>query len=328
MGWWSKLWKTTAQDWTYAPLAAAQTPEQLAAAPIAPDSAYLHLWLRSLRLTHVRKGLSRFYGTVHSWVSLPHLSGQAATFQVVTTPGDLKEVDGKNLDRIIMINQRLLGPVPYRGGDLDLEVGLFSIKAADLAGPFVSVLEKMSKLAGVSVVSAAMPFVEPIAEGIDLLAGAEDDTTLEIGLSRVTPNPETGYFVVMRAPRGAVDVASLRVEPDYRLVDRAGKAVSDYPYMVLALEATSARADWFSLPDLASPYGDLQTEVRKGRLPDIEEAFAAFKRRVLTSPDLLSADALRLVAKVRTELESVVGSAPTRAGRTALQDLESIDLYG
>ena len=77
----------------------------------------------------------------------------------------------------------MLGPVPYRGGDIGLEVGLFSIKSADLAKPYLSLMEDISNKAGVSMINTALQFAEPLKNGINLLVGGDVDTLLEIGIS-------------------------------------------------------------------------------------------------------------------------------------------------
>jgi hypothetical protein len=110
MSWWSSIWKQAASDWTYAEIPPDKTPGGLGHDVIAKDAAYLNVKLRSMRIVHVRKGLSKFYGTVHSFISVPYLSGQPAVFHVITTPGDLQKVDAENIDRILVMDKRLLAP--------------------------------------------------------------------------------------------------------------------------------------------------------------------------------------------------------------------------
>ena len=171
------------------------------------------MYVKSARIVNVRQGLTKFYGVVNSSMAVPHLSGASAEFNVITTPAFLKNVDAAHIDRVIQLDQRLLGPIPYRGGQLTLEIGLFSIKAVDLAAPYLEVLETMSKQAGVAFINAALPFAEPLKTGINLLVGGGDSSPLEIGVAASAWTPETGYFVVMRAPKGSVPVKDLRVDP-------------------------------------------------------------------------------------------------------------------
>ena len=242
MGFWNSLFRKRADDWTYFELAGNQVPTGIEHESIEPDTAYVTLTLRSLRIVDVRKGLKRFYGTVHSWASVSHRDQGRAEFQVLTTPSELKDADSTHLDRVISMERPLLGPTPYRGGGLDLELGLFSVVSADLAGPFLNVLESMSKAAGVTFVSTALPFVGPLTEGIALLIGSSGESILEIGIAKQW-EPTTGYYAIIRVPRGTLQESAVRVGDDQRLVNEHGDAIADYPYVVFSIEATRAATE-------------------------------------------------------------------------------------
>lgn len=311
MGFWNTLMRRKAEDWTYLELGANQVPTGVGHDGIPPDTAYLTLTLRSLRIVDVRKGLKRFFGTVHSWSSLAHLSGRAQ-FQVVTTPAELKDADAAHLDRVISMDRPLLGPVPYRGGGLELEVGLFSVVSGDLVGPFLDVLESMSKAAGVTFVAAAGPFIEPLTQAISVLTGTSRDSLLEIGLAKQW-EPTTGYYAIVRAPRGRIRTEDVSVAADQRLVDARGDAIQDYPYVVFSIEASRERPNWFEIPELKSAYDDLNREVQRGKVRDAEEAFAVFRRAALTSPDLLIDDARKMTDKVNSHIKEVLNGIQTAA---------------
>jgi len=327
MGWWKDLWKSRTKDWIHEPLSGSQVPGDGEHRTISSEEGYLDVWLRSMRVVNVRKGLSKFYGTVHSHISLLHLDKGVAEFQVVTTPDSLKDKDAKHLDRVISFNHRLLGPIPYRGGDVELELGLFSVKSADLAAPYIQLLEKMSGIAGVSFISSALPFVGPLKDGINLLTGGSDATILEIGLSRAFSPAQTGYFFIMRAEKDKVDVASLSLGNSYQLVGPDGDPVRDYPYLVYSFGISKQRDDWFTIPGIATSYAALRKAIQTGKIKEAEEAFAVFKRTTLTSGDLLVEDAKRLIQKVEDEVQSGLGAALTTASIASIPALQSIKLY-
>ena len=88
---WKKVWQQRANGWARSEIVSANT---LAGEPIEPDGAYVYIWLESMRITNVRKGLTRFFGAVHSFVSVPVLSGaERATFHSVSTPTGLQALD-------------------------------------------------------------------------------------------------------------------------------------------------------------------------------------------------------------------------------------------
>ena len=203
MGWWSEIFTKKAEDWIFEPLAPAQVPDNLQHAAVVEGVSLLK------RLCQIGPDRQRPPGIVeistawvNSLISVPHLSGAKAEFNVITTPAFLENIDAAHIDRVIQLDQRLLGPIPYRGGQLALEIGLFSIKSVDLAAPYLEVLEAMSKQAGVAFINAALPFAGPLKTGINLLVGGGDNSPLEIGLAASAWNPETGYFVGHASPQG------------------------------------------------------------------------------------------------------------------------------
>ncbi len=317
------------QQWTYAPLEADQVPDQLGHNPIQAEQAYISIFLRSMRVVNVRTALKKFYGTVHSYISLPYLSlGSRAQFHVLITPSNLKDVDASHIDRVISVNRRLLGPVPYRGGDVEVELGLFSVESVDLAGPFLSVLEGLSSAAGVSFINVALPFVGPLLQGVNLLAGTQGNTILEIGLASTFDKPTTGYFLIMRAPKGTVNTANLRVQSGgFGLVDATGQPLAQYPYMVISIEASTRREDWFQIPELGTTYNDLKQAIIKGSIQSVKEAQTVFNRTTLTCPDLITDDAQKLVEKVAADVKRVETTL-TGAGKVSFPDLRDIKLYG
>jgi hypothetical protein len=335
MSWWRDVWIQRAGTWFFAPLPAANSPAKTEPREIAPNTAYVQVRLKSMHVTDVRRGLARFYGTVHSFAAVAHRGGEEARFNTVTTPAALRDVDAKHLDRLIVIDQPLLGPVPFRGGELTLQVGLFSIQSQALVGPFLEILGTLSKLSGVSFVSAALPFAEPLVQGINLLTGGADGSVLEIGISMQTRKPRTGYYVVLRAPRDEVDVQTLGVSDGDFVLTRAGRAITDQPYMVLEIGADAVRDDWFRIPELQKPYAELKQAVRDGKPKVVEEVLTVFEHAAITSDDLLVEDARRLARLVRQDMEAAFPPALTgRAGHASLdgrgvgmRELAEIPLY-
>lgn len=328
MGWWQEIFHTRAKDWIFNRLADDQIPDQAKSSEVNPEQAYVTVTLRSLRVVNVRSGLHKFFGAVHSVTSVPHLSGQKASFHVVTTPSNLRDVDAARIDRVIPLDQPLLGPVPYRGGPLEMEIGLFSVRSADLAAPYLSLLEKMASVSGVSFITTALPFVEPLREGIRLLTGSDDASILEIGVAATQDVPRTGWYLAMRAPKDQVDPSNFRIDPnDNRVLGPDGTPVKDYPYLVFSISASSQRPDWFVIPELIGPYGDLQKAVREGEADAARDALGYFRRVARTSPDLLRDDAKRLVSLVTEDVNDVLGPTPTGAKELVLRDLKDVPLY-
>lgn len=310
-------------DYIFSPIADASEAAQRT---IEPNSGYVSIFLRSMRIVNVRKGWNKFYPVVHSCITLPRIDGQRGEFQVVTSPSRLAELDASHLDRVISLNHRLLGPTPFRGGDLSIELGLFSVKSSDLAKPFLGVLEEMALSAGVAFVSVAKPFIEPLKKGIDLLTGCSD-LDLEIGLATTLDKPTSGTFFVMRAERQALKSVDLKLADDLKLVDSSNEPVRDYPYFVFSIEFSDRRDDWYSIPEIVEIHNELMNAVRKGKRNDVDELFSVFKRSALTSPDLLDKDAHRLVEMVEKHLANALPAVLTSTSVASIPPLKSIKLF-
>jgi hypothetical protein len=327
---WADVWRHRAEQWTYGELESTQIPGDFRKETIVENDSYIDVFLRSMRVVNVRKGLKRFYGTVHSFISLSHLYGETAQFHVLTTPTNLSGIDIKNLDRVLQLNHRLLGSVPYRGGDLKIELGLFSIECEDLAISFIKFLEKIANTAGVSYISSGIPFVGLIGEGVNLFLGVQDSNSLEIGLSTMFDKPHTGYFFVIRAPKDKISMDSLKLDKNFYLTGKTtdGTSIDNYPHMVFSIESSKERKAWVEIPEIAASFKTLNEAIKNNRIEAAKEAFMVFKRIALTSPDLLERDSRTLVDRVDREIKQTMQACLTSGGtKTPFPDLKDILLY-
>jgi hypothetical protein len=325
---WNTLCAEKSNEWLFGKLEPSQIPFKINEGPIQVDQEYIDVFLRSMRIVHVRKGTKKFFGAVHSFITLPILN-QTGKFHVLTTPTDLSNIDASNVDRIIQINKRLLGPIPYGGGDLTINIGLFSIESADLTGPFLKVLENMSTTAGVSFVKSAFPFANILTEGVNLLFGAGNSNCLEVGLSTTFNELHSGYFVVMRASKGDVAIENLSLDKDFRLIGKTkkGSGIDDFPYIVFSIESSPKRA-WRDIPEIADGFKQTMDFVRIGDVNGANAAFTAFRRIVLTSPDLVSDDAAKIVSEVDKTLEKLLVPCK-QASKTEIKvpTIDEIEIY-
>ena len=269
---------------------------------IKKDEEYLTITARSSRIVNVRKFTGKFYGCIHARSHYLHEDRGEVEFQTVLAPKLLKELDPMHLDRVITVDQPILGPVPYFGG-FGLELGLFSVKGGDLAGPYIDVLTSLATTAGVGSFAKALPFVGPLKTGLDLLLGNTDQAELEIGLDRGFDPLTTGTWVVVRVPKGTAGIEQLQLDPeDFGLVDAHGAAWREQPYIVFRIDGTDRRDDWMTIPELKSAWDEIGTAAKAGRQDEAEKLFAHFEIVAKWSPDLVPADAKRLIANAQKRL--------------------------
>lgn len=306
MSWFSDIWSTTASNWVHGYVAS--EPSRGSASAILPNMSYLHIDICAMRIAKVRKGLSKFYGAAHSSMSVAHRKQEKLTFEKFTSPDKWRNIDAGHIDRMISGRHRLLGPVPYRGGGVMVDVGLFSIRSADLAGPYVSLLESISKQAGVAFVTAALPFVSILREG--LKAVAEKDA-LETGLSSLFDPPKLGFYAVVGASSGEVSLPDLSFDTEALRLKYKSKPIQNWSYLVLDFQAKAQRDDFFLIPEVKKAYDELVQKVRDREYQGADDALKAFSVIVRTCPDLIAEHAKKLVEQVEGEIKDLLPQTST-----------------
>jgi hypothetical protein len=332
MSFFSKLFKEESKDWFFDRIPEVQTPNDTPIKKVDKDDEYLSIILKSMRIENARIGFSKFYATVHSFITLSHASGIRASFYVSTTPGKLEELDKSNINKIILANKRLLGPVPYLGSDVNMEIGLFSMKSADLLKPFVSLLTDISNLASVSFVKVAEPYIRPLESGINLLLGTSNPTVLETGISRAFINfIETGYYVIMCVPKDQMKKENIIIDnQDFKLLDEKRNPIIKYPYMVIQITSDTRRDDWREIPDIKLPHERLKAAAREttNTYEKVKEALAVFRRTVQFSDDLIESHKKIIIKIVTDDITEKLGATLTSGGTIPEpKDLSEIDIY-
>jgi hypothetical protein len=330
MSWFSTLFKlahdiviTEGEDFTFDDIGPVGPP-------VDKDRDYVTVAIKSFRIVNVRRLTTKFYGCVQSRSHYLHADRGLIEYQAVVVPAMIKELDPSNLDAVIQIDKPILGPVPYIGG-LSLELGLFSVKSTDLAGPYIDLLTSLSQKAGVGFLAAALPFVEPLRTGADLLFGNNKQSQLEIGLDEAWPTVPTGYRVLMRAPKGKINISALKLDPkDYRLIDAQGMPFKDYAYLVIEISRSQRRDDWMLIPDLKQAWDAIGTAAKAGKQDDAEQLLKQFILISRWSPDLVPADAERLAAVASAKLPTLQKTSVISAqkvDRHPLGDFAELGLY-
>ncbi len=283
------------------------------AAPIVPDETYVELFIDSLRIDKARAFASRFHGVVYTFASLANLAQDSAAFSSVTKPDKLADLDKNSVERVLTVSRKMMGPVPWRGGSLELQLGLFSVKSGNVLTPILDFVTRVSDAAGIAVVGAAKPLLPLIGQGMDLIAGQTEDTQLLVGLDTALPLDRTVTCAIIARAKQKVDVAALSIDPaDGKLM--IGGVPLEAGYCVFSIRATDRKPDFGEIPELKDSYAEFRRAVIAGKEQDAHEASGTFCRRVLTSPDLIPKDASRLAAMVRQMLADAFGGPAGEPG--------------
>lgn len=333
MGWVRDFLRKEPGDWFFGPVQSvdgtASGTQQTAGKPVEPESVYLGLYLESMRVSAVRVRAQSFYGAVTSTCGVQSRSGERAELVAVTTPKSLRGTDPKHLDRVVVGTIPLIDAVPYRGGGLDVEIGLFAFPGSYLMGPYLDLLGDVATIASAFLppagALASTALLPPVRKGLDLLFGAATDAQLEVGLAHTWQTPATGYYAVVRAPEPP---GGFRVGAGGHLRNSDSSEVLA-PYLVLRIDAQRERYNWAEIPDVRAAYQAVANAARHGDLVAAREALASFRRIAVFSPDLLAADGERLHGQVADEVKRAFPATGTGGGGPSLSfpDLAEIQLY-
>jgi hypothetical protein len=304
MGIWTDLWRTEAKNWAFGHIGGTT--------PITPQKQYVSIMLRQLRIVNAKVGFSRFYGAVEFFGRLPHLSGTSAEFASMTSPSKLRDVPKKDRGNFAIGDHRLLGPVPYVGGDLEIEIGLFTIKSQDLLMPYLELLGELSKSAGMAYFSVVTPYVSAIKHGAASLIRAEGSASLEIGAA-VTFNPaEAGTYFAARISSTEYDITKFTTDDNNYLIDEQGHHLDEIPYLIFSVIQSDVRDDWFQIPAISAAYTKLINAVREQKsLREVSSYLEHFRRVVLTDPDILSGHGPQIVSWAEDRVAAAQGATKT-----------------
>jgi hypothetical protein len=307
MGIWTDLWRTQAKGWAFGHIGGEAT--------IEPNERYVSVMLQQLRIVNERVGFGRYYGTVEFYGRVPHLSGGSVEFASVTTPGQLRNIREKDLGNFVIGQRRLLGPVPYVGGDLEIEIGLFTIKSQDLLMPYLDLIEDLSNAAGLAFVNVAAPYIAAIKKGAAGLIRPEGSASLKIGASVTFIPAQAGTYFAARLDSTSRDLAKFGLDDNDRLIDDQGHLVTSVPYLVFSVMESAVRDDWHQIPAVSAAYNQLMKAVRdQESLKEIDSYVEHFRRVLLTDPDLLPGHANQVIKQTKQQVAEVTEGIKTSRG--------------
>ena len=319
-----RLFVTESKDWAHWRLHAPPTP-------VVPDKNYFEVRIDSMRLRHSRVGFKKFHAAVHSFFTYTHTESGRVEMQSLTSPKKLQELDKSSLANVLIINQTVLGPVPYRGGTLQLEMGLFAVEADDVGKSFLSFVGEVSDVAGVSYLKSALPILGLVKSGVDLLLGTNKATSLEVGVADETKSPQTGTYILVAADKSEIDEEAFSLDSDKRLLMN-NEPFDGANYFVYSVDASTTRSDWATIPDLRGGYNAVITALRARRPEnDVNALLDSLRVLCITTPDLLAADADQVFRRAEEVVKKVFsGRERVSAAGTQipLSEFEDLNIYG
>lgn len=332
MGWLGDLWKGIAGKESVDMMFI----RDVGGAPVSteklePDECYVEFYVDSLRLRNVRKFATRFDGVVYSFVTLPFDGDAKIKMPSVSKPANLEQLDPGGLSKVITVNKQMMGAVPWRGGPMLVELGLFSVKAENLVKGVLDYVTEIADVAGISFVGKIAPFAPLITRGMDLLAGQTKDVGLEVGIDTALELTAPGTHAIIAVPKGTrVKASDVTIDQSDRKLLLEGAPLRE-AYCVFSVRRTSQKTDFGEIPELKEKYAALMTAIRGGEADKAQAALTSFRLATIASPDLISSDAARLVDRAAQKLKAAFGaggvSGRAITAEAPLESLADVGLY-
>ncbi|MEM6625555.1 MAG: glycosyl hydrolase 108 family protein [Pseudomonadota bacterium] len=200
-------------------------------------------------------------------------------------------------DKLHVVDRQLTPRLVYRD-ELGLDVTLGAIKQKDYLSDALKVAADLSKLPAVGFLSAAAPLLDsanPVPQVAETITEGLDRLLDQNGLQSLGEVRQTLRAPVMSGLYAFTDSHAKQENLSFdtstsQLMTSKGPMKS--AYAVVEFRCEEFRPDWSALPDLNAAWRRIQEDAHTG---DISGAMEHFRVTALTSPDLVPADAERII---------------------------------
>lgn len=288
------------------------------------EETYLRLRLSRIYLKDRRVLLQTKYPVVNTAMRFAGQEGLVEV-QFVARPDLAGDTNKARLDEIVTLDQTVLGPVLYRGGDMELMLGLYAAPADDWAKRFISLAESVSQLTLNAPLATAVSMAGAIKKSLeDSLSG--DGLDLKLGLDmelkeNVTLAP--GHLVMIGAPEKDVEPTSLRVENGELM--RGDTVYTDHDYIVLAIESSRTRSDWMVLGYAGAWKKILTVAANADDIEQVKTEYLKFVGMIQSSDDLSLSDRDAILIKAQERIKTIRQQRAATDFFDGLKDLGTLE---
>ncbi|MGF6696950.1 hypothetical protein OKW38_001562 [Paraburkholderia sp. MM5496-R1] len=289
-------------------------PEGSAGVRIRRDEAYVTLRVNEMYLDLNRQWYTVFDPLVLVVTEFNH-GRQRVTIPYVVGPNLIRKQNGEQNPKhgSVVLDARVAGPFPYRGGDVDISIGFYQVPRANYAKTLLNMIEHVSDLIGGALPIGVMARTgAALLEGVDELLNIQGTvmlTGLRLSLATSPMDPLTTGFCAMIAPTVPQETNALVVR-DRRLRIHDVVASCEVPYrasdyVLLGITGSASRED-----ESLGPFIDMKNDALNA-LWDGADGPERAKANLITayqqmrkSPDITDVEARVLFDSWLVELDS------------------------
>lgn len=301
-----------------APIPAARCrPEGSAGSPIPRDKMYFTVRISEMYLKDNRQWFSVYDPLAVAVMEFNHGSERVAVPAAIGPNLVQKQAaSGQPVHGVLLLDTRVTGPHPYRGGDIDLSLSFYRVERVNYARTLLKVVETLSgAVAGAGEIAGIARTATALLEGVEGLLGLEETVYLagqRISLATSPLDPFTSGFSALIAPPAPERPADLLVQ-DRRLFIEGKDGIMPYrdsDFVLLNIVGSEAREDenLFPFYRLKAAAIDAVMEGGEGIKRGKANLLAAYQQ-MRNSPDVTEAEARRLFDKWMQEFEDEMARA-------------------
>lgn len=294
------------------------------ATALAPNDAYFSIWLCEMHLCEDQAwGVD--YAPCAVAISEFAYDGSKLKLPMVVGTELLAEfAELATNKRINFSDTPLVGPMPYRGGDLAFFLGLYGIKTSDAVRDALSMVASLSAGAGFDLKSY-LDLAGLLSDSVSQLLN-RGDRVPKLGERQVFNTDKTAgltdtYLIMINAPQSKVPFDRLAVDEERLCLRADGAALVPYTqhdYCLLKIIFRSSRGDYAQLPfykrveEARQQALDRQPERARWTLIDAMKAIDA-------SPDLIDDQKTDLMTVYQTRFDQLVERKASPQARPAFR---------
>jgi len=309
------LWRRDASKFTYSWIDTSHVEGLVPdSTPAKAGEHYVRLWLAEMFLQRDRDWFRSWHPLVHSSVRLL-VGGNRVEIPYVAGSLNLPDIKVENLQRAVRVGYPLTGLLPFNGGIVEMEAGLFAVRGNDMTNRIVKVLGDFATLLVSPPLSAAIGLASKIASGVEEVLDAGEGQ-LHLGIhDSFTGNGgpaasqlREGYIAAILATEDQVEKDRLWVTNSqlrYQYTDTSRKPFNEYTYMLFRIEKRLERDDWASLIKIQEPLDTAVQALVEGDENKAEIYRGMAIATALASQDLTALDRIRVVKAIDARIYQV-----------------------
>ncbi|MGO7028745.1 hypothetical protein ACCS69_33510 [Rhizobium johnstonii] len=267
------------------------------------EQHYIQLILSEMFLEKSGEWFTTRYPLVYSLIALRFGDQPQVEFADVSGKSQF-EIKQTDLNRSILKNYPLTPLLPFRGGHVEIDLGLVSMRAGNILESFAKTVSEVAGTLKLAQLSSAADITAAVTGGIQSLLGAGESVTKLSAHDMMYGNPEdptsieSGFIFLSAQKAGSVGPKEIWMTRDGLKKGANGdqlKALPSQDYMLLHVRVVEHRDDWISIGEIGKPLDKAIEAGLKGQDSEAKAFLVEARMAAVRHPGLTRGDAARVI---------------------------------